>query len=125
MKLPFNPQSLAVKLIGGALAVVLAIGLFTWWLSSREKAAVDADRASGRAVATERQLDAERAAQGKLDAVQAINAAEAEKTDQAMKDAEDANPVEARAGAGPVANAAAARLRERARRSDPAAARTN
>ncbi len=110
----------AGKFAAGGLAVVLAITAFMLWLNHREKAAVEADRAVAAQQATEAQLRAERAADSQFQAVQASNAAESSKTRDAMKEAADANPIQARAPAGAVSRAAADRLRARARGSHPA-----
>ena len=52
------------------LAVVLAFGLFQWWLASERKEAVERDRAKAAQIIAERRERADVAAQGKIRDVQ-------------------------------------------------------
>ena len=101
------------NLIGGALALGLAVLVFLWWLDGVKDKAVDADRAeAAAAVAIKSQAATDLA--NERDAVRQLdNAIKSERTSQAIASAEASDPVAAAKPAGAVTRAAVDSLRER------------
>ena len=101
------------NLIGGALALGLAVLVFLWWLDGVKDKAVDADRAeAAAAVAIKSQAATDLA--NERDAVRQLdNAIKSERTSQAIASAEASDPVAAAKPAGAVTRAAVDSLRDR------------
>mgnify|MGYP003528112325 len=101
------------NLIGGALALGLAVLVFLWWLDGVKDKAVDADRAeAAAAVAIKSQAATDLA--NERDAVRQLdNAIKSERTSQAIASAAAVDPVAAAKPAGAVTRAAVDSLRER------------
>ena len=101
------------NLIGGALALGLAVLVFLWWLDGVKDKAVDADRAeAAAAVAIKSQAATDLA--NERDAVRQLdNAIKSERTSQAIASAAAVDPVAAAKPAGAVTRAAVDSLRNR------------
>ena len=101
------------NLIGGALALGLAVLVFLWWLDGVKDKAVDADRAeAAAAVAIKSQAATDLA--NERDAVRQLdNAIKSERTSQAIASAAAVDPVAAAKPAGAVTRAAVDSLRDR------------
>ena len=101
------------NLIGGALALGLAVLAFLWWLDRHTDAAVEADRAEqAAAVAIKSQAATDLA--NERDAVRQLdNAIKSERTTQAIASAAAVDPVAAAKPAGAVTRAAVDSLRDR------------